>query len=227
MGRYLHKLPNGRPVNREGFLLDAAHGRSVIHVGFTDHPLLDERIQTGTWLHSQLVEAASSLIGLDVDAEGVAWATERGYTAHAVDAADAKAVAALGLKRADLVVAAEVLEHVDAPGPFLKAMRQLGDTLIVTTPNGLRALSFLAPLSGHEVIHHDHVHVQTPTTLRALLERSGWEVERQLFYRLPAESLRGVGAKRAALGVASNTVSLATRVWPRPYWCDGLIAVAY
>jgi 2-polyprenyl-3-methyl-5-hydroxy-6-metoxy-1,4-benzoquinol methylase len=216
LSRYLHKLPAGRAVNREAYLLEAARGRSVIHVGFTDHPLLDERIEQGTWLHSRLATGASSIVGLDVDEKGVEWAKQRGYHAHAVDATNSSAVKKLGL-HAEVVIAGEVIEHVNAPGPFLRAMLLLGDRLIVTTPNALRILNTFVPLTGQELVHADHVAWYSPTTLRRLLETSGWHVDELLYYRSPADEL---GEGRTAQKLLAN---VARRVAPR-HLSDGLIA---
>ena len=87
------------------------------------------------------------------------WASEHGFEAHAVDAQSPKAVASLGLEPADVVIAGEVVEHLDAPGPFLRAMRELAardGLLVVTTPNAYRLLNVLAPTLGVELVHPDH-----------------------------------------------------------------------
>lgn len=212
VGRYLQRLPNGKPVSREAFLLKAAAGKSVVHVGFTDHPLLEERLRGGTWLHSELAKVASRLVGLDVDAEGVEWAKAQGLEAHMADAADPGEIAALGLEPFDLVIAGEVIEHVDAPGHFLRAMHQLGDELIVTTPNAYRPLNVLAAMVGREVIHEDHVAWHSPSTLRRLHENTGWIVDSILYYRLVPDNHR------------DKMLSFLPRL--RPGWSDGLIAVS-
>jgi 2-polyprenyl-3-methyl-5-hydroxy-6-metoxy-1,4-benzoquinol methylase len=227
VSQFLQPLPREGPVNRERYLLDAARGKSVIHVGFADHPLLDERIAAGTWLHAQLAEVAASLVGLDIDAADCAWANARGFEVYAVDASSEEQVAALELNPAEVVIAGEVIEHLDAPGPFLRAMRQLGGRLIVTTPNAYRPLNVLAPLMGKELIHADHMAWHSPATLRRLLERSGWEVLTLCYYQNEGDEFEiGRGLQRAALGLTANIVRGVAGVLPRPYWCDGLIAVA-
>jgi 2-polyprenyl-3-methyl-5-hydroxy-6-metoxy-1,4-benzoquinol methylase len=100
----------------------------------------NERLLDGTWLHAELARVAAETVGIDSDRDGVEWAKAHGYEAHVVDATDSDAVAALGLRPFDLVIAGEVIEHMDAPGPFLKAMQQLSNRLIITTPNALQPL---------------------------------------------------------------------------------------
>jgi 2-polyprenyl-3-methyl-5-hydroxy-6-metoxy-1,4-benzoquinol methylase len=122
------------------FLLKQARDRRVAHIGFTDWPMRNERLLDGTWLHAELARVAAETVGIDSDRDGVEWAKAHGYEAHVVDATDSDAVAALGLRPFDLVIAGEVIEHMDAPGPFLKAMQQLSNRLIITTPNALQPL---------------------------------------------------------------------------------------
>jgi hypothetical protein len=91
--RWRHRLPRGRPVDRHEALVEAARGRRVVHIGFVDE-LAASKLAQGVWLHSRLAEVAGSLVGLDADEEGVAWAQSEGFEAHAVDAQSPEAVAA-------------------------------------------------------------------------------------------------------------------------------------
>jgi SAM-dependent methyltransferase len=221
-------LPRTR-CRRESVLVEAGRGRRVIHVGFVDDRLLERRLADDTWLHDSLDQVASSLVGIDCSIAGVEWAREQGYEAHAVDAQSPEAVKALALEPADVVVAGEVIEHLEAPGPFLRAMHELvreDGCLVVTTPNAYRPLNVLAPLFGFELIHPDHTSLHSPHTLRTLLERSGWRVEEISYYQNDSEQVpRGRRLGRHLAGISANAVrSLAGR-W-LPAWSDGLVVVA-
>ena len=229
--RWRHRLPRSGPVDRHQALLEAARGRRVVHVGFVDE-LAASKLDQDVWLHSRLAEAADSLVGLDSDEQGVDWARSEGFEAQVVDAQSPEAVAALGLEPADLVVAGEVIEHLDAPGPFLRAMRVLTrpeGRLVLTTPNAYRVLNFLAPLSGAELVHPDHTAWHSPQTLRTLLERSGWTVDEVAYYRNPRRRVaRGDGLRTFLAGHAANlaraTLGAAGRL--APYWSDGIVVWA-
>jgi SAM-dependent methyltransferase len=202
-------------------LTEFAAGRRVVHVGFVDERRMEDKLERGRWLHERLRETASSLVGLDVSEEGVRWAREQGLEAHTVDAQSPDAVAALGLEPAEVVIAGEVIEHLDAPGPFLRAMRSLlepAGLLVLTTPNAYRLLNFLSPAAGVELIHPDHTAWHSPHTLRTLLERNGWQVEGIAYYRNAAPDLDGwkgglAKGARAALGRVGRLA---------PYWSDGI-----
>ncbi|MDX6492160.1 MAG: hypothetical protein QOH02_95 [Gaiellaceae bacterium] len=229
--RWRHPLPRGGPVIRHDALIELARGRRVVHVGFVDE-LAASKLDEGVWLHSQLAAVASSIVGVDADAAGVAWAREAGFDAHVVDAQSADAVGALELEPAELVVAGEVIEHVDAAGPFLQALRTLvgGDgRLALTTPNAYRLLNFIAPLTGAEFVHPDHTAWHSPQTLRTLLERNGWDVEEIAYYRNPRRRVSlGDGWRAFATGQLANAAraTLGGLAHVAPYWSDGMLVVA-
>jgi SAM-dependent methyltransferase len=229
--RWRHRLPREGPVLRHDFLVERARGKRVVHVGFVDE-LMATKLAGGVWLHGRLADAAASVVGLDSAEDGVAWAREHGFDAHVVDAQSPEAVAALGLEPADLVVAGEIIEHLDAPGPFLRAMLALvrpGGELVLTTPNAYRLLNFLAPLSGSELVHPDHTSWQSPQTLRTLLERNGWQVEGMAYYRNPWRKVtrdRGLGRFVAGHGANLARAVYGTAGRLAPFWSDGMIVWA-
>ena len=225
--RWRHRLPRGRPVERHEALIEAARGRRVVHVGFVDE-LMASKIAQDVWLHARLAAVASSLVGLDSSEEGVAAARAEGYEAYVVDAQSAEAVRALGLPRAEVVIAGEIIEHLDAPGPFLRAMHEAAPELVLTTPNAYRLLNFLAPVSGSELVHPDHTSWQSPRTLQTLLERAGWNVEQLAYYHAPTRRrVAGTVAQRAAGHAANAARAVLTGLNALvPYWSDGLVVWA-
>jgi SAM-dependent methyltransferase len=230
--RWRHALPRGRPVDRHEAILDAARGKRVAHRGVVDE-LMASKIASGVWLHAGLADSARELVGLDSDEAGVAAAEAEGYEAHVVDLQSEDAVTALGLEPFDVIVAGEIIEHLDAPGPFLRALLRLAadDTvLVVTTPNAYRLLNSIVPLSRTELIHPDHTAWHTPQTLRTLLERSGWRVEEIRWYRNPRrrEIDPGLPAARRARAHAANAarVALTAAHTLVPSWSDGMFVTA-
>jgi SAM-dependent methyltransferase len=223
---WVHRLPSEGPIEREAFLVELARGKRVAHLGFVDEHLLEAKVSHGRWLHARLAEAASHIVGIDIAPEGVDWAQEQGYEAYVADCQDSRALSELPIEPVELVVAGEIIEHLEAPGPFLRAGHSLvapGGRIVVTTPNAAALQNFLAPVLGVELVHPDHLALFSPRTLRVLFERTSWEVERIAYYQRPAPVGRPQSASGKALGLFRRGVAAALRL--RPYWADGIIVV--
>ena len=78
----------------------------------------------------------------------------------------------------DLILFAEILEHLRNPGLALDNLRQLCAThhckLCVTVPNALSVVAFTNALRGIESVHPDHCAYYSPHTLRKVLLDSGF-----------------------------------------------------
>src|SRR5262245_59034849 len=109
----VHRLPKARLVQRIPYVASQCAGKRVIHIGFVDAGYQEMQASAGTWLHAHLAETAKELVGIDLDVDGVARAVAEGYEAYVADCRDVEAVDALGIDRADVVVAGEIIEHLD------------------------------------------------------------------------------------------------------------------
>ena len=220
--RWASKLPKGRPVDRHDLLIALAEKRRVAHVGFVDDRLVMVKLAGGVWLHERLAAAASSIVGLDSSAEGVEWACGQGYEAYHADAQNEAELRSLELAPFDVIVAGEVIEHLDAPGPFLRALHALAHSetlLAITTPNAYRLANILVPLSGVELVHPDHTSWQSASTLRQLHARNGWQIEKLSYYHTPI--------RRRGRGVSNVARALKTALTKAvPHWSDGLVALS-
>ena len=78
----------------------------------------------------------------------------------------------------DVVLGSEVLEHLPSPLVFvrmLRAMLRRGGVLVLTTPNGDHILPETSPGALVSLLSPGlHLVIQTPASLRALLERAGF-----------------------------------------------------
>jgi SAM-dependent methyltransferase len=193
-------------------------------VGFAGGRDLDH----GPWLHGRLAAVAASLVGLDVEEDGIALARSEGFEAHRVDASDQEAVRALRLEPADLVVAGELIEHMEEPGRFLDAVRPLcrpDGALVLTTPNAASLLNPLAAVGRYELINPSHVALYSWFTLSNILERHGWSVTDFVTYHYPlGPRHRGEALPMTALRVLARLQRSAARWWP--FVDFGLIAMA-
>ncbi len=200
-------------VDRPAYLAALCAGKRVLHLGATDSPHTEEAFAGGRLLHLHLAAAAGELVGLDLDADRVAWLREQGIENIAIGNIENPADYPGGLF--DLIVAGEIFEHLDNPGRALDALRPcLGENarLVLSVPNAYSVKGFLRAVAGHEWIHPDHVLHHSQSTLRTLLGRHGFE---------PVEFFAYVNGGNGAL---APLVNLALRALPQ--LCEGVGVVA-
>jgi 2-polyprenyl-3-methyl-5-hydroxy-6-metoxy-1,4-benzoquinol methylase len=159
-------------LDRNRYLVDACRDKSVLHVGCTDAPMTREKIAAGTLLHASLEKAARSVLGIDISEEALAILVEAGL--RSVAKMDAEKLELQ--ERYDVVLAGDVLEHMNNPGLFLERVTGVlarDGELIIAVPHAftVNAVSFW--LKGRENTHRDHTFFFSPKTLAELCRRYG------------------------------------------------------
>jgi 2-polyprenyl-3-methyl-5-hydroxy-6-metoxy-1,4-benzoquinol methylase len=230
---WLVRLPPVKLVDRRAFILEEIEGRRVAHLGFADVGCEITRASAGSWLHAAMAQKAKELVGLDISEEAVELARVRGYAAACVDLTDRASLEALNLQPFELVVAGEIIEHVDDVGLFLDSLDALiapSGRLLLTTPNAHRLVDLVIAATGRELVHPDHVHLYSAATLSRALSRRGWVVERSAMYLNPLTPFRRQAKVSDSLrtGAVRCSYLLQRRLSRRisPYLADGLIVVA-
>jgi SAM-dependent methyltransferase len=191
-----------------------------------------EKLDRSAWLHSQIGGVASRVVGLDSDQAGVEIARRLGYEAHLADCQRAESIADAGITPSELVIAGEIIEHLDRPGDFLDAVRQLvapGGELVITTPNPTALTNVVLGLAGREVQNADHVGWHSWRTLDTLLGRHRYTVSELAYYRHPRfVAATGASARERARCRLFNLYESIT--WPilaaAPSLADGVIVAA-
>jgi SAM-dependent methyltransferase len=194
--RWSHHLPAAPSYDRIELLTSLARGRRVIHVGFTDTEACRNLLEpTGLWLHSRLSAVSKELVGIDIASEAVKKARGEGFEAYVADCCDPAAVASLKLAPAELVIAGEIIEHVDSPGALLASLHTLvarTGRMVLTTPNAHSLSNGLLALLRREVINPDHVALYSWYTLQNMLRRHGWRTVDFATYHYPyARTIEG------------------------------------
>lgn len=191
---FQHPLPRSLPiVEREAFILEVCRGKRVVHLGCVDEGLIEDKLDSGVLLHSKIAKVASWLAGVDRDAEGIRKlnAARVGDLNTCLDVTEEP----LAIDHpVDLVVAAEIIEHLANPGKFLSLLepflRRTGAELMITTPNAFGASYTWNMVRGRELVHQDHNCYYSITTLGTLLAKHGYEVSEWHLYSNPSTTFR-------------------------------------
>ena len=133
-----------------------------------------------------LVDRGCDVVGLEMDAEAAAAARNICTQVYEVDLDDDKWVTLLkDQPKFDVVIAADVLEHLRDPGKCLSRVRGLmkeNASLIVSTPNIAHGGVIASLMQGHfkyrdtGLLDRTHVHFFTEQSLRDLLKEQGFVI---------------------------------------------------
>jgi SAM-dependent methyltransferase len=150
-------------------------GKKVLDIGCVDARPGAIRKYESSGLHRFVLSHAASVIGVDIDAEGVEEMRDKGYHVICANVENMQLN-----EKFDCIVAGEIIEHLDNAGLFLTTMREhLADdgVLIITTPNALCISNTLRVLKKNRIkVHPDHTCWYDPVTLTQLVSRFQLEV---------------------------------------------------
>jgi hypothetical protein len=172
----LERLTVPRPVDRLSYIAELCRGKRVLDLGCMDETA---QVKRGGehWLHGRIVEVATQVVGIDnsvlVPVEGIQ--TGPNSVILRGDATDPPEF------EVDIVVAGELIEHIENPLAFLRMLKQrfAGAELVLSTPNGLAFYNTVMGVIGRESQHPDHIQSFTFKILHTLCARAdleAWEV---------------------------------------------------
>jgi len=184
--------------NKQRCVLDAIQqcgGGKVLHLGCTDAPFTAQKLKQGRLLHRKMCEwvakhaSNTTVVGVDIDPDGLRILRE------AMPESDIRKVDAHTLKPLlddnpegfDLIIAGDIIEHLDNPGCFLDSCGEVlseNGVLYISTVNALSIVRFAKSLFRYEVVHPDHTAYYSHKTLERLLHMKGYRVTEKGYYRL-------------------------------------------
>ena len=144
----------------------------VLHVGCCgdDDEVLQFQFHTDLWN----LLGNHYLLGVDINRPRLQAMKKTGFNVRYSDAQNLRKC----LGKFDVIIAGELIEHLESPGLFLSCARDLlnnNGRLILTTPNvyGLYYWTHYGLLQRPEP-YHEHVCYFTPSSIKRLLERQGF-----------------------------------------------------
>lgn len=218
----LERLAVCRPVDRITFIARVCARCRVLDLGAMDETAWTAKRGRGTWLHEEIGHSALRVDGIDnstlVPAEGLRTASNA--TIQRGDICDPRRLVAALADGPDVVVAGELIEHLENPLQFLTRFTQIdrlsGKILILSTPNATALHNVLIGLTHRESTHQDHLCVLSYKTLSTLCRRAGfveWEII-PYFSRFTEMQERHSGASRLLVRAVQRIVNIVEWMFP-------------
>lgn len=181
-------------VQRLDVIRSFCKDKSVLHLGCTNYPYTEEAINNDMLLHFELSKITTRLCGLDADKTGLDILRKHGT--DDLYEADLEKLDAVPLNETfDVIIAGEMIEHLNNPGLFLEGIKRFmtkDTSLVLTTINAYCAMRyaiyFLRGKKGaNEPVHPDHVAYYSYKTLKLIIERHGLSMDEFYFYDIGHE----------------------------------------
>ena len=169
-------------LGKDDAILELARGHSVLHlgcVGFTDLGP-EERIRLAPQsLHWKLSQA-SETIGVDYSKPVIEEYRRLGIFDNVIWG-NVQKLEDLPLNSTfDVVVAADIIEHLSSPGAMLDGIKRFctsASRVVITTPHAFGLLNYLRFLAGRFEEGHEHVMTFNVANIDNLLKRHGYEID--------------------------------------------------
>lgn len=172
---------------RKDKIVRLCQNKNVLHLGFIQHDLYEEKIKQDDWLHSKIVKVAKSLVGFDYLKNDVKLIKNKyGYEVYYADVMNLEEVNLE--KKFDIIVCGELIEHIENPGLMLDGIKRfmnIDTKLIITTPNPWmtdRINLINSGVTEETWLNKEHVSWYSYQTLKQLLERKEFEEENYDYY---------------------------------------------
>lgn len=217
----LEKLVVPPPVDRVSYVAGQVRGKRVMDLGALDETAYKLKTNTRNWLHKEMAEAATRVVGIDnsplVPPEGIEVSESSGIFQG--DIFDLGPVLERH-GRPEIIVAGELIEHLSDTLTFLRNLKRdcsEGDPLvIITTPNACSVHNAILGVFRRESMHKDHLQIYSYKTLCTLFERAEfreWVI--RPYHAKFTEMIEGsTGAKRFAAQAFEKFVNFMERRFP-------------
>ena len=184
---HLFEVPEAKIVTgRIDFVVARCKNKNVLHLGCVDEGFTEDRIEAGSLLHLQLMQVSKKVWGVDISADGLKLLENAGIDNLILgDVEHLDAIEELRGLKFDIIIASEIIEHLNNTGQFLRSVKQMfsSDTeMILTTPNAHRYIEISYNLKKYEFVHPDHNCWYSWKTLSTLLNKHGYVINEILVY---------------------------------------------
>ena len=156
-----HVVPAVPVIDRNQYLLKMAKGKTILDIGATGP------------MHEALRNIAKKCHGIDITTSN-----REDHYAINID----KATELPEIPEVELVIAGELIEHLDNAGHFLDLLKRYLCPIILTTPNAFSSAGFRYMGHGIECVNPEHVAYYSWWTLSTLVRKHGYKLIEWYWY---------------------------------------------
>lgn len=171
--------------NKRELILDLCRGKNVLDLGAVQHSW-KMSLENSEWLHAAICDVALKCVGVDYLGDDVAELNRRGF--HMV-VGDVLTDAPPEVGAYDVVVAGDIIEHLENPGVFMEyiaAALAPGGVAVITTPSALYPAQWWTLLGRRKpAISPEHAVLFDPFTFEKLVGRGPLKVS-QFYWLTPS-----------------------------------------
>jgi 2-polyprenyl-3-methyl-5-hydroxy-6-metoxy-1,4-benzoquinol methylase len=225
----LERIDVARPVDRIAHIARVCTGKRVLDLGAMDETAYKLKRGHGLWLHEEIARKAARVLGVDaspaVPDEGLQ--TADNALLRRGDILDLDGL----LRRTgfvpEVVVAGELIEHLENPLQFLRSLRQVpalgGSTLLVSTPNATALHNGLIAFGNRESSHADHLCILSFKTMSTLLSRAGYSDWQIIPYHSEFAEMKQRNSGMRRVAIIGGEALVRGAEWMFPLLSFGLI----
>lgn len=173
VGLNLQKIIKKKVFHRNAFLITKIKDKNILDIGCIDHKI--ENFNSENSLHHFLKNNSKKVLGMDYMRKEVNILKKKGHNIVYGNAEKFKFKS-----KFDVIVAGELIEHLNNPGNFLLSAKNAltkNGSIFITTPNAfsLRNLVFSILLVDPPV-NEEHTMYFDPMTLKRLVNNNGLKI---------------------------------------------------
>lgn len=167
-------------IYKDEYILKKSKNKTVLHIGATDYPYHIVKYNKKELLHPKITTISKEIIGIDNNPESINYLKSKGISdIYYGDIINNKYSKEVLVKKYDLILFPDVIEHLENPGLALRNIKQFMNkktTLLLTTPNVWSYKYILNHFRKTEFNHPDHCVWFSEGTLKKLLSDCGYKV---------------------------------------------------
>lgn len=185
------KITGQRCWYRDHYIIQHCKKKRVLHVGCTDYPFFKTSFAAGDLLHEKVNKVASKVIGIDIASDDIAQMVTHGYDVREIDAQ--KMHQYKWDEKFDVILLADVLEHIPNPGLVISAAKHLlspQGKILVTVPNAFGIVRYIKSIFRYEQVHPDHIAYYSSGVLETLAANMELKVQQSNWYRFEVRDKR-------------------------------------